>query len=229
MGGGEGCHHEWVAAMLVLQWRSCDCSRQAGKLRVRTEHLEVCRHFRAGISINVYHLCQYAFYRRSACITGVPGRSGEGTAGRRRSMLRIAELNTWRSARKHADPKPIRGGVATVRGQRGACRSHRCSLRVRDRFLRETYHGTCLRWGLCVRRHRRSRRRWLGVCQAGFLENGNLWLFVRLEWQLRHEYQHPRARHRESQGRVSSIGRNLTKSMRYLEYAYHFWIWNSGR
>jgi hypothetical protein len=30
-GEGEGCHHEWVAAMLVLQWRSCDCSRQAGK------------------------------------------------------------------------------------------------------------------------------------------------------------------------------------------------------
>ena len=88
-GEGEGCHHEWVVALLVLQWRSCDCSRQAGKLRVRTEHLEVCRHFRAGISINVHHLCQYAFYRRSACITGVPGRSGEGTAGRRRSMLRI--------------------------------------------------------------------------------------------------------------------------------------------
>ena len=103
--------------MLVLQWRSCDCSRQAGKLRVRTEHLEVCRHFRAGISINVHHLCQYAFYRRSACITGVPGRSGEGTAGRRRGMLRIAELNTWRSARKHADPEPSRGGVATVRGR----------------------------------------------------------------------------------------------------------------
>ena len=116
-GEGEGCHHEWVAAMLVLQWRSCDCSRQAGKLRVRTEHLEVCRHFRAGISINVYHLCQYANYRRSACITGVPGRSGEGTAGRRRSMLRIAELNTWRSARKHADPEPSRGDVATVRGR----------------------------------------------------------------------------------------------------------------
>ena len=32
-------------------------------------------------------------------------------------MLRIAELNTWRSARKHADPKPSRGGVATVRGR----------------------------------------------------------------------------------------------------------------
>ena len=30
-GEGEGCHHEWVAAMLVLQWRSCDCSRQEGK------------------------------------------------------------------------------------------------------------------------------------------------------------------------------------------------------
>ena len=88
-GGGEGCHHEWVAAMLVLQWRSCDCSRQAGKLRVRTEYLEVCRHFRAGISINVYHLCQYASYRCSACITGVLGRSGGGTDGRRRSMLRI--------------------------------------------------------------------------------------------------------------------------------------------
>lgn len=71
-GEGEGCHHEWVAAMLVLQWRSCDCSRQAGKLRVRTEYLEVCRHFRAGISINVHHLCQYASYRRSACITGLP-------------------------------------------------------------------------------------------------------------------------------------------------------------
>ena len=115
--GGRDCHHDWMAGILVLQWRSCDCSRQAGKLRVRTEHLEVCRHFRAGISINVYHLCQYAFYRRSACITGVPGRSGEGTAGRRRSMLRIAELNTWRSARKHADPEPSRGGVATVRGR----------------------------------------------------------------------------------------------------------------
>lgn len=116
-GEGEGCHHVWVAAMLVLQWRSCDCSRQAGKLRVRTEHLEVCRHFRAGISINVHHLCQYASYRRSACITGVPGRSGEGTAGRRRGMLRIAELNTWRSARKHADPEPSRGEAATVRGR----------------------------------------------------------------------------------------------------------------
>ena len=102
--------------MLVLQWRSCDCSRQEGKLRVRTEHLEVCRHFRAGISINVHHLCQYASFRRSACITGVPGRSGEGTAGRRRGMLRIAELNTWRSARKHADPEPSRGDAATVRG-----------------------------------------------------------------------------------------------------------------
>ena len=100
-----------------MQWRSCDCSRQEGKLRARTEHLEVCRHFRDGISINVYHLCQYAFYRRSACITGVPERSGGGTAGRRRSMLRIAELNTWRSARKHADPKPSRGDVATVRGR----------------------------------------------------------------------------------------------------------------
>ena len=76
--------------------------------------MEVCRHFRAGISIND-NLCQYASYRRSACITGLPGRSGEGTAGRRRSMLRIAELNTWRSARKHADPKPSRGDVATVR------------------------------------------------------------------------------------------------------------------
>ena len=86
---GEGCHHGRVVAMLVLQWRSCDCSRQAGKLRVRTEHLEVCRHFRAGISINVHHLCQYASYRRSACITRVPERSGGGTAGRRRSMLRI--------------------------------------------------------------------------------------------------------------------------------------------
>lgn len=32
-------------------------------------------------------------------------------------MLRIAELNTWRSARKHADPKPSRGDVATVRGR----------------------------------------------------------------------------------------------------------------
>ena len=100
---GEGCHHEWVAAMLVSQWRSCDCSRQAGKLRVRTEYLEVCRHFRAGISINV-NLCQYAFYRRSACITGMPGRSGEGTAGRRLGMLRMPELNTWRSARKHVEP-----------------------------------------------------------------------------------------------------------------------------
>ena len=68
----------------------------------------------AGISIND-NLCQYASYRCSACITGVPGRSGEGTAGRRRSMLRIAELNTWRSAREHVDPKPSRGDVATVR------------------------------------------------------------------------------------------------------------------
>ena len=32
-------------------------------------------------------------------------------------MLRIAELNTWRSARKHADPEPSRGDVATVRGR----------------------------------------------------------------------------------------------------------------
>ena len=31
--------------------------------------------------------------------------------------MRIAELNTWRSARKHADPKPSRGGVVTVRGR----------------------------------------------------------------------------------------------------------------
>ena len=31
--------------------------------------------------------------------------------------MRIAELNTWRSARKHADPKPSRGDVATVRGR----------------------------------------------------------------------------------------------------------------
>ena len=102
--------------MPALMCSSCAGSRQEGKLRVRTEHLEVCRHFRAGISIND-NLCQYAFYRRSACITGVPGRSGEGTAGRRRSMLRIAELNTWRSARKQADPEPSRGGVATVRGR----------------------------------------------------------------------------------------------------------------
>ena len=114
--GGRGCHHEWVAGILVLQWRSCDYSRQVGKRRVRTEYLEVCRHSRAGISINV-NLCQYANYRRSARITGMPGRSGEVTAGRRRSMLRIAELNTWRSARKHADPEPSRGGVATVRGR----------------------------------------------------------------------------------------------------------------
>ena len=70
-------------------------------MRVRTEHLEVCRHFFAGISINVYHLCQYAFYRRSACITGVPGRSGKGTAERREKGLRIAELKTWRSAREN--------------------------------------------------------------------------------------------------------------------------------
>ena len=100
-----------------IAWRSCAGTWQAGKRRVRTEHLEVCRHFRDGISINVHHLCQYASYRRSACITGVPGRSGEGTAGRRRSMLRIAELNTWRSARKHADPEPSRGDAATVRGR----------------------------------------------------------------------------------------------------------------
>ena len=96
-------------------WRSCAGTWQAGKWRVRTEHLEVCRHFRDGISINA-NLCQYANYRRSARIKGMPGRSGEGTAGRR-SMLRIAELNTWRSARKHADPEPSRGGVATVRGR----------------------------------------------------------------------------------------------------------------
>ena len=31
--------------------------------------------------------------------------------------MRIAELNTWRAARKHADPEPSRGGVATVRGR----------------------------------------------------------------------------------------------------------------
>ena len=37
------------------------------------------------------------------------------TNGWRRSMLRIAELNTWRSARKQADPEPSRGDVATVR------------------------------------------------------------------------------------------------------------------
>lgn len=69
-------------------------------MRVRTEHLEVCRHFRDGISINA-NLCQYAFYRNSVHITGMPGRSGEGTAGRRRGMLRIAELKTWRSAREN--------------------------------------------------------------------------------------------------------------------------------
>ena len=99
-GEGDGCHHEWVAAMLVLQWRSCDCSRQAGKLRVRTEHLEVCRHFRAGISIND-NLCQYANYRRSACRWAMHGRSGKGTAERREKGLRIAELKTWRSAREN--------------------------------------------------------------------------------------------------------------------------------
>ena len=115
-GEGEGCHHEWVAAMLVLQWRSCDCSRQAGKLRVRTEHLEVCRHFRTGISING-NLCQYANYRRSACRWAMQGRSGKGTAERREKGLRIAELKTWRSARKHADPEPSRGDAATVRGR----------------------------------------------------------------------------------------------------------------
>ena len=59
--------------------------------------------FRDGISINV-NLCQYANYRRSARITGMPGRSGEGTAGRRLGMLRMPELNTWRSARKHVEP-----------------------------------------------------------------------------------------------------------------------------
>ena len=89
--------------MPVLMCSSCAGSRQEGKLRVRTEYLEVCRHFRAGISINV-NLCQYAFYRRSACITGMPGRSGEVTAGRRLGMLRMPELNTWRSARKHVEP-----------------------------------------------------------------------------------------------------------------------------
>ena len=96
-------------------WRSCVGTWQAGKRRVRTEHLEVCRHFRDGISINA-NLCQYANYRRSAHITGMPRRSGEVTAGRRRSMLRMPELNTWRSARKHADPEPSRGDAATVRG-----------------------------------------------------------------------------------------------------------------
>ena len=103
-----------------MQWRSCDCSRQAGKLRVRTEHLEVCRHFRAGISIND-NLCQYAFYRNSVHISGMCERNGDGTAGRRRGMLRIAELNTWRSARKHADPESSRGGRTT--GGREACSS----------------------------------------------------------------------------------------------------------
>lgn len=102
--------------MPALMCSSCAGSRQEGKLRVRTEHLEVCRHFRAGISIND-NLCQYAFYRNSVHISGMQRRSGDGTAGRRRSMLRIAELNTWRSARKHADPEPSRGGVATVRGR----------------------------------------------------------------------------------------------------------------
>ena len=83
--------------------RSCAGNWQAGKRRVRTEHLEVCRHFCDGISINV-NLCQYANYRRSARITGMPGRSGEVTAGRRLGMLRMPELNTWRSARKHVEP-----------------------------------------------------------------------------------------------------------------------------
>lgn len=69
--GGEGCHHDWVVAMPALMCSSCAGSRQEGKLRVRTEHLEVCRHFRAGISINVYHLCQYAFYRNSVHISGM--------------------------------------------------------------------------------------------------------------------------------------------------------------
>ena len=113
---GEGCHHGRVVAMPALMCSSCVGSRQEGKLRDRTEHLEVCRHFRAGISIND-NLCQYAFYRNSVHISGMQRRSGDGTAGRRRSMLRIAELNTWRSARKHADPEPSRGGVATVRGR----------------------------------------------------------------------------------------------------------------
>ena len=99
-----------------IVWRSCAGTWQAGKRRVRTEHLEVCRHFRDGISINA-NLCQYANYRRSPRITGMPGRSGEVTAGRRLGMLRMPELNTWRSARKHADPKPSSGGVATVRGR----------------------------------------------------------------------------------------------------------------
>ena len=83
--------------MPALMCSSCAGSRQEGKLRVRTEHLEVCRHFRAGISIND-NLCQYAFYRNSVHISGMQRRSGDGTAGRRRSMLRIAELNTWKSA-----------------------------------------------------------------------------------------------------------------------------------
>ena len=67
---GEGCHHGRVVAMPVLMCSSCAGSRQEGKLRVRTEHLEVCRHFRAGISIND-NLCQYAFYRNSVHISGM--------------------------------------------------------------------------------------------------------------------------------------------------------------
>lgn len=98
--GGKGCHHMWVAALLVLQWRSFAGTWQVGKRRVRTEHLEVCRHFRAGISIND-NLCQYANYRRSACRWAMQGRNGKGTAERREKGLRIAELKTWRSAREN--------------------------------------------------------------------------------------------------------------------------------
>lgn len=69
-GEGEGCHHGRVVAMPALMCSSCAGSRQEGKLRVRTEYLEVCRHFRAGISIND-NLCQYAFYRNSVHISGM--------------------------------------------------------------------------------------------------------------------------------------------------------------
>ena len=61
---------------------------------VRSRQLHI---YRDGISINA-NLCQYANYWRSAHITGMPGRSGEVTAGRRLGMLRMPELNTWKSA-----------------------------------------------------------------------------------------------------------------------------------
>ena len=52
--------------------------------------------------------------------------------------MRIAELNTWRSARKHADPEPSRGGVATVRGRViAACAA--AGVEKRAPILQEAY------------------------------------------------------------------------------------------